>query len=338
MVANPDKMKKRILLLHTGGTIGMVRDRESGVLKPDLFYRSLLEFIPELSSMAELKVSIPFAMDSSQITCRHWIELARIIHDSADKTDGVVVTHGTDTLAYTSSALSFMLESPPFPIILTGAQKPLGELRSDARNNLVNAIDLATTAIREVGLFFDYRLFRGNRATKSHNFNFDAFSSPNYPLLAEVGLESEIHQDHLLRYGKDFRLWDKLDNRLAVLRLCPGLDITAFEPPADCRAAVLIGFGAGTVPLLGGLLPARVREWRRRGLVVVLHSETGAGRVMPALYESGRALLELGVLPSLDMTFEAVVTKLMCLLGRHDDPGRVEQDFLRPLAGELTPA
>ncbi len=331
-------MKKKILLLHTGGTIGMTRDRQSGVLKPDLFYQGLLEFIPELSSLAELEVRIPFVLDSSQITGEHWQSLARLAAAAVGQTDGVVITHGTDTLAYTASALSFMLSGLPLPVILTGAQKPLGELRSDARNNLVNAVDLAGCGIPELGLFFDYKLFRGNRASKSHNFGFDAFSSPNYPLLAEVGLESMIHHDHLLKCTEAFKLDERIDNRLAVLRLCPGTDPSYFQPRDDCRAVVLVGFGAGTVPLTGGMLKTRIKEWRERGTVVVLHSETGAGRVMPALYESGRSLLELGVLPSLDMTFEAVVTKLMCLLGRHSDPGLVEQEFLTPLAGELTPA
>ena len=215
-------MKKKILLIHTGGTIGMTRDSQSGVLRPDHFYASLLKVIPELSTIADIQVEIPFVFDSAELNFHHWQQLAAIIQAHIGAIDGVVVTHGTDTLAYTASALSYMLHNVPVPVVLTGAQKPLGELRSDARNNLINAVELASADIPEVCIFFDYKLMRGNRTSKSHVNFFDAFVSPNYPLLAKVGINIEIYRADLLKPGGHFEVRERFDNSLAVFKFFPG--------------------------------------------------------------------------------------------------------------------
>jgi L-asparaginase len=329
-------MKKKILIIHSGGTIGMTRDSQSGVLRPDLFYASLLKVIPELSTIAEIEVEIPFVFDSAELNFQHWQKLASIIKSHMPTIDGVVITHGTDTLAYTASALSYMLRHITIPVILTGAQKPLSELRSDARNNLINAVELATAAIPEVCIFFDYKLMRGNRSSKSHINFFDAFFSPNYPLLAEVGINIEIYRQNLLQPSGHFHVLDKFSASLAVLKLFPGCNCGYFQPGSDIRAVLIVAFGAGTIPLQSGGLPALVEAWLHAGKLVVLASEARGGRIEPQLYESGSRLLEMGVISAGDMTFEATVTKLMFLLGQYEQPALIQSNFQKSLAGEMT--
>ncbi len=329
-------MKKKILLIHTGGTIGMTRDSQSGVLRPDMFYAGLLKVIPEISTIADMEVEIPFVLDSAELNFRHWQQLAAIIHRRAAAIDGVVITHGTDTMAYTASALSYMLPDIPIPVILTGAQRPLEELRSDARNNLINAVELATAVIPEVAIFFDYKLMRGNRTSKSHVNSFDAFVSPNYPLLAEVGINIEIYRAILFKPGQRFELRERFADSLAVFKFFPGCNSDYFQPGPAIRAILLIAFGAGTVPLHSGNLPARIEQWLEAGKVVVLASEARGGTIEPCLYESGTRLLEMGVISAADMTFEATVTKIMFLLGQHDRPEMVSSHFQQSLAGEMT--
>jgi len=281
-------------------------------------------------------VEIPFVLDSAELNFQHWQQLAAIIKKRAADIDGVVITHGTDTLAYTASALSYMLPGIPIPVILTGAQRPLEELRSDARNNLINAVELATADIPEVAIFFDYKLMRGNRTSKSHVNSFDAFISPNYPLLAEVGINIEIHRANLLKPGKRFDVRERFADSLAVFKFFPGCNSDYFQPGPAIRAILLVAFGAGTVPLQSGNLPARIEQWLDAGRVVVLTSEARGGALEPRLYESGNRLLEMGVVSAADMTFEATVTKLMFLLGQYDRPNLVTAHFQKPLAGEMT--
>jgi L-asparaginase len=331
-----ETMKKKILLIHSGGTIGMTRDSRSGVLRPDMFHDSLLKVIPEISTIADMEVEIPFVLDSAELNFQHWQQLAAIIKKRVDDIDGVVITHGTDTLAYTASALSYMLPDIPIPVILTGAQRPLEELRSDARNNLINAVELATAEIPEVAIFFDYKLLRGNRTSKSHVNSFDAFVSPNYPLLAEVGINIEIYRANLLTPGDHFEVRERFSDSLAVFKFFPGCNSEYFQPGADTRAILLIAFGAGTVPMQSGNLPARIGQWLAAGKVVVLTSEARGGMIAPRLYESGNQLLEMGVISAADMTFEATVTKLMFLLGQYDRPDLISSHFQKSLAGELT--
>lgn len=329
-------MKKKILLIHTGGTIGMTRDSQSGVLRPDKFYASLLKVIPEISAIADIQVEIPFVFDSAELNVQHWQQLAAIIKARIGCIDGVVVTHGTDTLAYTASALSYMLHNVPVPVILTGAQKPLDELRSDARNNLINAVELACADIPEVCIFFDYQLMRGNRTSKNHINFFDAFHSPNYPLLAEVGINIEIYRGNILKPGGHFHVFDRFSSALAVLKIFPGCNCDYFLPSKEIRAILLIAYGAGTIPLQTGDLPARIEKWLAEGKLVVLDSEAHGGRIEPRLYESGSRLLDMGVISAGDMTFEAATTKLMFLLGQYDQTTLIQSHFQKSLAGEIT--
>lgn len=312
----------------------MVRDSSSGALKPDLFYESMLKFIPELSGVAEIQVEIPFILDSAEIIPRHWSILAEIIRNRIDQIDGVVITHGTDTMAYTASALSYMLMNIPVPVILTGAQKPLGELRTDARNNLINAIELATRPIQEVGIFFNDRLMRGNRTIKSHINHFDAFSSPNYPLLAEIGIDITLFPNNMLKPQGMFHVFEHQDSSIAVLKLFPGINSDYFQPDPATRCVIVIAYGAGTLPLTTDNIVKKIQHWLDQGIIVVLMSETRAGGTEPELYESGQQLLQMGVLSTGDMTFEAGITKMMFLLGHYQDHSIIRRNFALSLAGE----
>lgn len=330
-------MKKKVLLIHTGGTIGMTRDTNSGILKPDLFYDSIIKFIPELSQIADIEVKIPFIIDSSELTTDHMKKIVSIIKDNSDLFSGVVISHGTDTLSYTASALSYMLMNPTFPVILTGAQKPLSEIRSDARSNLVNAIELSTMDIKEVSIFFDDKLMRGNRTTKSHINHFDAFSSPNYPLLAKTGINIDIHRRNILKQEGLFHIFDKFDNSVSVLKIFPGFSHSCFNPGEKIRAVIIIAYGAGTIPLKDKTFLKKVEKWVFDGKLVVLMSETRAGKLQPEMYESGKILSDIGVLNSGDMTFEATITKIMFLLGQYKKISLIKKNFRKSLAGEITP-
>lgn len=307
----------------------------TGVLKPDLFYESLIKVIPQLRDIADIEVEIPFIIDSSQLSFPHWRQIAQIIKKNIDRINGVVITHGTDTLAYTASALSYMLMNLPAPVILTGAQKPLSNVRSDARANFINAVELATSPdIKEVAVFFDDKLMRGNRTVKTHINHFDAFDSPNYPLLAKAGIDIEIYSRNLLTPGGLFHLFDQLDNSIAVYKSFPGCTNLHFQPPEDIRAILLIGYGAGTFTLETGELLKRIDSWIAEEKLVVLMSETRAGKLAPRLYESGAEIMKRGALHTGDMTFEAAITKLMFLLGQYKEPGIIRRNFTKSLAGE----
>jgi len=329
-------VKKKVLLIHTGGTIGMVRDQDLGVLKPDSLHESIHQMIPQLSDIADIIVEIPFLCDSSDLGISHWQQIASLIGEAVNKVDGVVITHGTDTMAYTASALSYMLSNLPIPVILTGAQKPLGELRSDARANLINAVELATSSIHEVAVFFDDKLMRGNRSTKSHINHFDAFSSPNYPLLAKVGIDVEIYRNNLLSRNGMFHIFTRFDNRLAIFKLFPGFSGQCMIAPPESRAVLLIGYGAGNIPCKDDSVVRQVDLWLEEGKLVFLASETQGGHLEPQLYEGGAMLCARGIQHTGDMTHEATVTKLMFLLGQHQKPDEIRHNFETSLAGEVT--
>jgi len=331
-------MKKKILLIHTGGTIGMTKDIESGVLKPDMFYESLVKVIPELYNIADIEVEIPFIVDSAELYIPHWQQIVEIIKHKIDRLDGVIITHGTDTLSYTASALSYMLMNIRIPVILTGAQKPLSELRSDARSNFINAVEMAASSeIKEVAIFFDDKLMRGNRTVKKHINHFDAFDSPNYPFLAKVGIDIEIYRQNLLTPRGLFHVFDKMDPSIAVYKTFPGCGYDYFQPGNNIRAVLLIGYGAGTLSLSSGELLKRAETWINDGKLVILMSETRGGKLDPKLYESGSELLKIGAIHARDMTFEASITKLMFLLGQYTEPAIIKTNFIQSLAGEITP-
>jgi L-asparaginase len=330
---------KRVLLLHTGGTLGMSARRPSA-LQPDTYAHEILSRVPELAALAEVSTRILCNLDSSDIGPDEWSALADEIAAARADHDGVVVIHGTDTMAYTASALSFALRGLDKPVVLTGSQRPLGEIRSDARRNLVDSVDLATRDIPEVGVCFDGRLLRGNRATKGDAWSYTAFASPNCPPLARLGLDVEI-APHVRRPREAFAVDGRFDTRVAVCFVTPGMDPMMLErlgaPDAEqgARGVVLAAFGVGNVPSRVRSVAAAVKRLVDGGVSVGVVTQAHAGAVDLALYQNGVALRDAGALSGGDMGVEAAVAKLMHALGRFPaDAGARAEYFVRDVAGE----
>ncbi len=292
--------------------------------------------IPELYSLAHLEIGKIFFEDSSDINHHHWTELARYIFERYHQFDGFVILHGTDTMAYTASALSFALQNLGKPVILTGSQVPMSNLRSDARRNLINSIELATKPVPEVAICFNDHLFRGNRCTKMTIGDFDAFSSPNFNHLAEIGLEIEIFQEYdQIKPGPVCKPY--FDNSVQLIKIFPGLNPKFLNclDLAAAKAIVVEAFGTGNFPIKekSSLLPF-IERCKKKGVHLVITSQAPYDAVDLKQYKSGREALRLGALSAGDMTTEAVITKLMFLLGcKLADDEFIEQ-FNRNLTGE----
>ena len=333
-----DPARKRLLVLNTGGTLGM-DPRATGSLAPGAVADQVLRYIPEARELADIEMAVLFNQDRANVQPGHWEAIAGAIEAAIDAYDGFVVIHGTDTMAYTAAALSYVLVNLPKPVILTGAQRPIASIRTDAKTNLVNALALATQDVPEVGLFFNHRLLRGNRARKVSIDDFDAFASPNYPALATVGLHVEIHEEHLRKPAGLFRVQRGFSDKVLILRLFPGLRPEHLAPLLDGEAVAFVfeAYGAGTVPVAERSLIPFIAEATGRGKLVALCSQAAAGRVEPELYEAGRRALEAGALSCADMTPEAAAVKLMFLLGQYnDDAARAARALGVSIAGEVT--
>ncbi|MBP7146938.1 MAG: asparaginase [Acidobacteria bacterium] len=328
----------RVLILHTGGTIGMRPREPDHALAPDEFGATVLEHVPELREIADIETRLLFNIDSSDICPVHWTALAQGIAGAVAQCDGIVVTHGTDAMVYTASALSYLLRDLPIPVILTGAQRPLADPRSDGRRNLVGAVDLATRAIPEVGICFDEVLLRGNRATKRSSFAFSAYISPNFPPLAEFGTEVRIVTPPLQPSGP-FRVEGGFDERVAAVRLLPGQT----AGPLRCLAesgigAVLVeAFGVGNLPVVDRSVTDALRALTDAGIVVAIGSQSRHGSVDLERYAGGRLARDIGAVGIGDMTIEAAAVKLMYLLGTYREPAEVRARLGLPIAGEVSP-
>jgi len=325
--------RKSILILHTGGTLGM-EGRRSGPLRPGDFERMLEHGAPELWRLASIRLEIFSNIDSSDMRPALWSALAeRVFHALADY-DGVVITHGTDTMAWSASALSFMLRSLRKPVVFTGSQRPLGELRSDARLNLVDAVTAATSGPAEVSICFDSRLYRGNRARKCRINDYDAFESPNHSPLGTLGVEIVWAEGR--KPEGPFRLLPKLEPQVFLLKLFPGISprlVQGLLP--SIKGLVVEGFGAGNYPVEGdeSLLPVFDRA-QERGIPVVMVSQARCNAVDLSLYGSGAAALRRGAVGGGDMTPEAAVVKLMHVLAYESEPARIRAALAADLAGE----
>ena len=325
----------RALIIYTGGTIGMVKDAASGALMPvniDL----LLQHIPELQRIdAELSIeTFETTLDSSDITPAHWIKLVEIIEKNYAAFDGFVILHGSDTMAYTASALSFMLENLGKPVILTGAQLPIGVLRSDAKENFITALELALLKengrpkINEVCIYFEYHLLRGNRTIKYSASNFNAFISPNYPALAEAGVDIQVHEHVLLPPNNKPPIFHKkLDDNIAVLRLFPGITpqhIEAICSIPKLKALVIETYGAGNASTASWFIDI-LRKTIEGGVLIINVSQCLNGSVEQGKYKTSQQLLEIGVIGAGDMTLESTLCKLMFLLenAKEDDITRL---------------
>ena len=342
--ALPAKPKARVMIIYTGGTFGMVHDAH-GVLLP-FDFSLILEHLPTLRNLfLEITViSFDHPIDSSNIEPSHWQLIGEIIKDHYEGQDGFVVLHGTDTMAYTASALSFMLENLSKPVVFTGAQLPISEPRSDARENLITALEIASARngtqamVPEVCIYFDYELIRGTRSKKVESMHFDAFRSENYPVLAKAGvaIDYDLSAIQPSRTGT-LKLHAKFDTNVCILKLFPGMNqemLTSIINNPKMKALVIETFGSGNAPSAPWFI-GLLREAITRGLLVLNISQCPGGMVIQGKYETSRALQDIGVISGVDMTIEAAVTKLMLLIGEFGVP-QAEELVGKPLAGEIS--
>lgn len=336
-----------ILLVYTGGTIGMIENPLTGALEA-IDFTYIEEHLPEINAFDYKidSISLDPIVDSSDIGPEVWKHIAEIIQSHYDSYDGFVILHGTDTMAYTASALSFMLEGLAKPVLFTGAQLPIGKIRTDGKENLLTSIEIAAARtpegnprIQEVCIYFNNQLFRGNRCSKLQADLFDAFSSPNYPPLVKAGIDLNFSPS--LPKQKSIQpllLRTHFDTNITVLSVFPGIseDLlrNTFSIP-NLKAVVLRTFGSGNAPMNKGFLDA-IRYAVERGIIIVNVTQCIVGTVAMSRYSTGISLMNAGVISGYDLTLEAAITKLMFLLGQGYTTEEVKLMFQTDLRGELT--
>ena len=339
--------KPNILLIYTGGTIGMVKDADSGALKA-FDFDSLLERIPELRLLDCVIETISFGepIDSSNMNTEYWENMAGIIEINYEDYDGFVVLHGSDTMSYSASVLSFMLEYLDKPVIFTGSQLPIGDLRTDAKENLITSIQLASLhkegipVIREVCLYFEYKLYRGNRTTKINAEHFEAFDSPNYPTLAESGVHLKVNYEFLRKeaFKEKLIVRTQLDRNIGVLKLFPGISqplIEAVLNTTGLKGLIIETYGSGNATTETWFVDL-FRKAIDKGLHVINVTQCSGGSVIMGKYSTSSQLKEIGVISGKDITTEAAVAKLMYLLGYNISPDEFQFYFEKPLRGEMS--
>ncbi|TNJ44283.1 asparaginase [Tamlana fucoidanivorans] len=340
------KVKPNILLLYTGGTIGMIKDFQSGALKT-FDFKTLLDKIPELQ-LLDCKidtVSFEEPIDSSNMNPELWVKIAEIIETHYLEFDGFVVLHGSDTMSYTASALSFMLEDLTKPVIFTGSQLPIGDLRTDAKENLITSIQVASlqengeSVIKEVCLYFEYKLYRANRTTKLNAENFQAFASFNYPELAESGVHLKINREYIckLNHKNTLKVNKRLNNNIAIVKLFPGITEVFLKnvlATPNLKAVILETYGAGNCPNEDWFLNT-LKEYIKAGIYLINITQCLGGSVMMGHYETSEALERIGVISGKDMTTEAAVAKLMYMLGQNMSDSEFKTIYETSLRGEL---
>jgi len=334
-----------VLIIYTGGTIGMINDPVSGVLVPFNF-EQITDHVPELKRLNyRLTVhSFDPLIDSSNMSPQIYKELALRIQRDYDRYDGFVILHGSDSMAYTASALSFMIENLDKPIIFTGSQLPVNGIRTDAKENLITALEIAAdrgkgkAMVPEVCIYFDYKLFRGNRSFKYNSEKFEAFRSPNYPTLAEAGVYLKFNRNYILKPNSEpVKFYTKLDSAIGILKLYPGISppVVKSALSAECKAVIMETFGSGNTSTEKWFLDL-LREAIQEGKLILNISQCKVGTVELGRYETSRELKEMGVVSGYDMTFEAAVTKLMFLLGNFKSNKKIAEYLETDLRGELT--
>ncbi|QJD79886.1 asparaginase [Spirosoma rhododendri] len=338
---------RSVLVIYTGGTFGMVYDPKASQLIP-FDFEDVLDRLPELNRL-DFQINITMLseiIDSSNMTPAIWVELAKLIEANYALYDSFVILHGTDTMSYTASALSFMLLGLNKPVILTGAQLPIGVARSDARENFITALEIAAAQtdgqpiVPEVCVYFNSLLLRGNRSTKQESVQFNAFASENYPHLANAGVSIDYNRPFIrpVDPSQSLTLQTALDPNVAILKLFPGITPAVVEAivlnPA-LRGVVLETFGAGNATTESWFLNS-LKTAIERGLTIFNVSQCEGGRVTQGQYQTSKRMDELGVVSGADITTEAAITKLMVVLGQEHDPARVRARLSQPISGEMS--
>lgn len=337
----------KILLIYTGGTIGMVRDFKTGALK-NFNFNKLLKHIPEINHLNCTVESVSFdePIDSSNMAPDQWVFLCEVIESTYETYDGYVILHGSDTMSYTASALSFMFENLSKPVIFTGSQLPIGDLRTDAKENLITSIQIAaaqkkdgTSRISEVCLYFEHVLYRANRTTKMNAEQFEAFTSPNFPPLGESGVHLKFFKRYIYTPEKrnPLKVRKHLDNNIVVLKIFPGISekvVQSILSIPGLKGVVLESYGSGNAPNKAWFIKL-LKDAIESGIYIVNVSQCSKGRVSMGKYETSIELKKIGLISGLDITTESALVKLMYLLGQNIPKNNFKSLFETSLRGEI---
>jgi len=342
-----NQKEKRVLLIYTGGTIGMDENPETGALEP-LDFDHLMECVPEFNRISVKVDTHQFVppIDSSDMQPSKWVQMVELIEENYDDYCGFVILHGTDTMAYTASALSFMLENLTKPVVITGSQLPIGKLRTDGKENLITSIEVAAAykngraIVPEVCIYFSGKLLRGNRATKINAEGFAAFDSFNYPHLGDAGININYHEANILKpdFEKPLITHKLIDPNVVVFSLFPGVQESIISHVTDApelRSVVMRTYGSGNAPQQSWMMKL-LKKATSKGVNIINVSQCLAGHVEMSRYGTGYRLSEAGVVSGEDATVEATVTKLMVLQGELADQQKVKEMMQQPLAGEFS--